>query len=404
MPDMTESRGKRACAACGGDAVPHGLLYANIVIDRFIDPFIPSRSGKGGWLARTMHRIEEWAAPYIFRATAALGLAKKVTAPDEKTLLLAKVLWEDGITRGVDMWEWRLFGLARNLFYATLPDGRRIAFEGLPLPEKEIFRAPWMDDKAELKKRFAAAGFPIAAGGSFKRLADAVAFFRARGGTFITKPHSGSASRHTTLHIDTEEKLARAFRIAKQVSPIVVVEEELRGPVYRATVVDGNFIALLRRDPPHVIGDGKRTIRELVEEANKHPARNGPYFSKMKIDDAALEELAWQALTPESVPEEGRRVALHQKVNWSLGGTTADATDAVHPDNIRLFEDSARFLKASISGIDFIIEDPTRSWKEQKLCGFLECNSMPFFDNHHLPFEGAPRNVAAKIWEMNGVY
>ncbi|MBP6859942.1 MAG: hypothetical protein KBC38_00020 [Candidatus Pacebacteria bacterium] len=400
---MNEAKAKRQCEACGGQAVPHGLLYANIVIDSLVDPFIPSRSGKGGWLARTMHRIEEWAAPRIFRATVALGIAKRVNAPDDDTLLLAKVLWEDANTRGVDMWEWRLFGLARNLFHATLPDGRRIAFEGLPLPERDMYREPWMDDKAELKKRFGPAGFPIAAGGSFKSLERALEFFRERGGTFITKPHSGSASRHTTLHIDTEEKLIRAFRIAKQVSPVVVVEEELQGPVYRATVVAGNFVALLRRDPPHVIGDGVHTVRELMEEANKHPGRGGPYFSKMKIDRAAEEELAWQGLTPESVPEADRRVTLHQKVNWSLGGTTTDVTDDVHPDNIRLFEDSARFLKASISGIDFIMTDPAKSWKEQKLCGFLECNSMPFFDNHHLPFEGMPRNVAEKIWEMNGV-
>jgi len=43
----------------------------------------------------------------------------------------------------------------------------------------------------------------------------------------------------------------------------------------------------------------------------------------------------------------------------------------------------------------------TRSWKEQERLGILECNSMPFFDNHHLPFEGKPRNVAGLIWDMN---
>ncbi len=395
---------KRTCIACGGDAVPHKLLYANIVIDSFLDPLIPSRSGKGGFIARTMHRIEEWISPRLFRFFVRIGLAKKVDKPDEHTLLLAKVLWEDAMTRGVDMWEWRLFNLPRNLFHATLPDGRRIAFEGLPLPEAEMLRAPWMDDKAELKRRFGAAGFPIAAGGSFSSLNKALAFFRERGGTFITKPHSGSASRHTTLHINTEEKLRDAFFVAKQVSPVVVVEEELQGPVFRATVVNGKFVALLRRDPPHVVGDGVHTVRELMEEANKHPGRSGPYFSQMRIDGAAEEELSWQGLTPDSVPEAGRRVTLHQKVNWSLGGTTADATEGIHPDNVRLFEDAARYLKASIAGIDFIIRDPGVSWKEQKMCGFLECNSMPFFDNHHLPFEGSPRNVAQKIWEMNGVY
>ena len=120
----------------------------------------------------------------------------------------------------------------------------------------------------------------------------------------------------------------------------------------------------------------------------------------MKLDDAALKELSWQDFTPDSVPEHGQCVTLHQKVNWSLGGTTTDVTDEVHLDNRKLFEDIAKALRAPIVGIDFIIGDITCSWKEQDRCGVIECNSMPFFDNHHVPFEGEPRNVAGKIWEM----
>jgi cyanophycin synthetase len=181
-----------------------------------------------------------------------------------------------------------------------------------------------------------------------------------------------------------------------------VVEEELVGPVYRATVVDGKLVAVLRRDQPYVMGNGKSSIAELVECANTHPKRQGPYFHHIQLNEVADAELAWQSLTRESVPPEGLRVTLHQKVNWSVGGTTCDVTDEVHPDNVALFEEATRVLGATISGIDFIINDISRSWKEQERCGILECNSMPFFDNHHLPFEGKPRNVAAAIWQMNG--
>ena len=94
-------------------------------------------------------------------------------------------------------------------------------------------------------------------------------------------------------------------------------------------------------------------------------------------------------------------VTLHQKINWSLGGTTADVTEEIHSDNIKLFEDVARVLQTPTVGIDFIINDISTSWKDAKRCGILECNSMLFFDNHHLPFEGKPRNVASAIWDMN---
>ncbi|CAN5705535.1 hypothetical protein BH11PAT2_BH11PAT2_05990 [soil metagenome] len=391
----------KECIECGGAGVPHRLTYATIMVDGVLRPiFTPGPLFKG--VARGMAVIERAITPRMLSGLVKIGAAKKQTEIDDETLLLAQVLWEEAKVRGIDMWEFRLFGLARNIFVAKLPDGRTLAFEGLPLGNNASSRVWWMDNKAELKKQFRKHGFPVAHGGEAFTERKALQIYKALTPPVIVKPHLGSASRHTTLHIDSEEELIRAFRIAKQVSPYALIEEELVGGVYRATVVDGKFFAALRRDPPSVVGDGTNTVEELIALANLNPARSGPYFSKLAITEAAEKELEWQGLTPDSIPEMGRRVMLHQKVNWGVGGTTADTTDGVHADNIQLFEDVARALKAPIAGIDFIIEDLKRSWKEQDRCGILECNSMPFFDNHHLPFEGEPRNVSAKIWEMVG--
>ena len=389
------------CVECGSGAVYHRITYFSILIDELTTGFIPIPKGSN-FITRGVQRVERALTPHLLDLLISMGAAKRVTAPDDGTQLLALMLWREAGERGIEMQEFRLFNLPRNIFLARLPDGRKIVFEGIPLPASELERVHWMDDKAELKKRFRKLGLPVAKGGDARTLAQARRIFRSLTPPAIAKPHSGSGSRHTTLHITNEEELASAFGIAHEVSPRVVIEEELVGPVYRATVVDGKFAAALRRDQPYVIGDGTRTIIDLVEEANTHPARSGPYFHKIQLDEAAEAELAWQGLVFESVPEKGRKVILHQKINWSVGGTTADVTDEVHPYNVALFEEVARVLKAPIVGLDFIIEDISRPWNEQERCGILECNSMPFFDNHHLPFAGEPRNVAALIWDMNG--
>jgi cyanophycin synthetase len=302
--------------------------------------------------------------------------------------------------RGIEVWEWRLFGLARNIFVAKYPNGKVISYEGIPVAPLEHERVWWMDNKARLKEELRKRDIVVAKGGSAGSRKEALEIYHALTPPVIVKPHSGSGSRHTILHITDEAELLRAFDVAKQVSPRAIIEEELVGPVYRATCVGGKFAAALRRDPPHVVGDGAHTIAELVEEANKHPRRSGPYFSKIQLNEKADKELKWQNYSLESVPPKDAYVYFHQKVNWGLGGTTADVTADVHPDNIELFERTAQELKAPVVGIDFIIEDINQSWRIQDRCGILECNSMPFFDNHHLPFEGEPQNVAAKIWDM----
>ncbi|MBI5401100.1 MAG: hypothetical protein HZB12_03220 [Candidatus Yonathbacteria bacterium] len=327
-------------------------------------------------------------------------MANRQDEIDDSTSLLAQMLWHEARKRGITVWEFRLFNLPRNIFLAELPNGKRITYEGIPIPPHSVFQESWLDNKAILKNQFRRIGIPIAKGGTAMTRKKALNIFNELKTLVIVKPHSGSGSRHTTLHIMNEQELLRAFAIATEVSPVAVIEEELVGSVYRATVVDGKLVATLRRDPPSVVGDGEKTISELVDDANKHPARSGPYFSKIKIDSDARKELDWQKHTLTDVLQKGKRVTFHQKVNWSVGGTTADVSDEVHPDNKKLFERVAEVLKAPIVGIDFIIEDMSRSWKEQERCGVIECNSMPFFDNHHLPFEGEPRNVAGAIWDI----
>ncbi len=389
----------KPCAECGGDPVFHGMTYYTILIDDTMRGIMdPGFVGK--FFGKFLHALERRVTPHILDFLMDTGLAKKRDEPDDETQLLALMMWQEAKERGIVVREFRLFDLPRNIFVATYPNGRKTAYEGIPLPARAINRAPWLDNKAELKIQLGKRGIPVARGGSAKNAWEAKRLYRKLEAPVIVKPYSGSGSRHTILHITDEDELIRAFRIAKQLCPAAVIEEELVGPVYRATVVDGKLAATLRRDQPHVIGDGVHTIAELVMEANKHPARSGPYFHQMKFDEAAEKELAWQTMTISSIPERGQRITLHQKINWGLGGTTADVTDEVHPDNTELFEEVARVLKAPIVGIDFIIPDITRSWREQERCGVIECNSMPFFDNHHLPFEGQPRNVASLIWDM----
>ena len=387
------------CEECGGEAIAHRLTYWSLLIDELFRPVL-APGPVLRFFGYAFYSLERLVTPMMCRFFVAIGLAKKVTEPDDDTMLLALMIWNEAKARGIDMWEFRLFNLPRNLFVATYPDGRTICFEGIPEPKGGNKRVWWMDNKAVLKQKFSKIGLPIASGGSTFSKAGARKIYDRLEPPVIVKPYAGSASRHTVLHIDTYEELDRAIAVATQVAPFAVVEEELVGPVFRATVVNGRLSATLRRDPPAVTGDGVHTVRELVEKENTHPARSGPYFHPIKLDDAAEKELAWQGHTFDSVPVVGERVLLHQKVNWSVGGTTTDVTDEVHPDNVALFEKTAEVLKAPIVGIDFIIADIGRSWTEQPRTGILECNSMPFFDNHHLPFAGKPRNVAADIWDM----
>lgn len=345
-------------------------------------------------------RVDKMTA-LLLRTLALHGFATVQSAPDDRDPLRTRCLFEAAAARGVSLSIFRIMGQRRLSFMVAEYGGKVVAFEGLPrpsfVPSKSL---SWMDNKGTMKKKFPRAGIPVPKGGVARSERRALKIFRRIGKPAIAKPSVGSGSRHTTIHIETEDELLAAFHKARELSPWVVIEEELAGPVFRATVIDGKLVGVVRRDPAQVTGDGRRTIAELVREENLHPLRQGPIFSKVAIDKETEKELNRQKMTLASVPPRGAIVTLQQKINWHLGGTTTEVTDDVHPENARLFEKVAAFLRDPIVGIDFIIGDISGPWQDQKRCGVIECNSLPFIDNHHYLFAGKPRDAAGAVWEM----
>lgn len=375
-------------------------------VDTMVMPFFSSLED---WFMAPFRRAQVVRPPYktslwvyVLDALATLRLGHYMDAYDDKTLLLDQVLWDEAKVRGIPMKEFRLFGMPIATFVATTTTGFRVPFTSFPTPPGALGAIWWIDTKSIMKRKFENLGIPVAAGGAAMSLRGAKKIFHALQKPVIVKPYEGSASRHTTIHINTEAELEYAFKISQQITALSIVEEELEGDVYRPTVVGGKLIATIRRDKPSVVGDGIHTVRELIEEENKNPKRQGPYYQHIKTGRAEEQELKRQGYTFESVLPQGTRVEVHQKINWSVGGTTTDVTEEVHRDNVALFEKIAEALHAPLVGIDFIIKDISKSWKEQERCGVIECNSRPFFDNHHLPFNGKPRNVAGAIWDYAG--
>lgn len=389
------------CEECGMEAVHHGrerfFLSADMLFKRLVRPL--DRIFQGSVMPFADAFLDR-VGPAFSRALFGLGLATKVSAPDEHSSEAAQALWQEAGKRGIEMYEVRPFGLPRRQFIAKR-DGKSFSFEGLPRPARARKSLIWIDDKMEVKKRFRKAGFPVPEGGSAWSERQALNIFNSLRKPVIVKPREGSGGRHTTVHIENESDLIAAYKNARLIAPSVIVEEQLFGPIFRATIVDGKLAAVLRRDPPRVTGDGHSTVRQLVEAENRNPLRRGPVFAEINIDsEASKKELARQGLAPESVPAAGREVQFHFKVNWGVGGTSRDATPETHPDNIKLFNNIGAYLGEDIVGIDFIIPDIGVSWKAEPRSGVIECNSLPAIGNHHFPFAGPERNVAGAIWDM----
>src|SRR4051794_3576807 len=126
----------------------------------------------------------------------------------------------------------------------------------------------------------------------------------------VVKPLDGNHGRGVHLNLRSEEAVRAAFHGARAESRSgdLVVESYVAGNDYRCLVIGGKVAAIAERVPASVVGDGLRTVRQLVDSANQDPRRgigHEKVLTRIKIDEAAEELVAAQGLGLDDVPAEG---------------------------------------------------------------------------------------------------
>ena len=257
-------------------------------------------------------------------------------------------------------------------------------------------------DKELTKSLLAAAGVPVPGGRPVTDVEDAWAAAQEIGGPVVVKPQDGNQGKGVAVNIRTREEIEVAYRVANEISDEVLVERFLPGHDFRLLVVGNQLAAAARREPPLVIGDGVRSIRDLVEEVNRDPRRGQGHatsLTKIRFDDIAQATLAKQGLTADSVPAKGTRVVLRNNANLSTGGSATDVTDDVHPDVAARAVAAAQMVGLDICGIDVVCETVLKPLEEQG-GGIVEANAAPGLRMHLNPSYGKGRNVGKAIVDM----
>ena len=257
-------------------------------------------------------------------------------------------------------------------------------------------------DKEETKLLLEQAEVPIPKGDIIRTergLEEAVEYV---GFPLVIKPVNGNHGRGITTNINSMEEALIAFKEAKEISRLVIVEKFITGEDYRLLVINHKLVAAAKRTPAHVIGDGKSTVQELVDEVNKDERRGYGHekvLTEISINSLTLELLKENNLTPESVVKKGEFVKLKSTANLSTGGTAEDVTDLIHPYNIFMAERISKIIGLDICGIDIMAHDLTKPINESG-GAVLEVNAGPGFRMHLQPTDGLPRNVGGHVVDM----
>jgi cyanophycin synthetase len=254
-------------------------------------------------------------------------------------------------------------------------------------------------DKQMTKSLLQACGVPVPEGEEVSNAEQAWDVAQDIGLPVTVKPTDANHGRGVFTNLTTREEIEKAYQAADQEGSGVLVERFIRGEAHRLLVVGNRLVAATRGKMQTVTGDGRSTVRQLIESQINSDPRCGVEeefpLEPLVLDEEPIAqlELERQGLTGDSVPASGQNVLLKRH-----GDLAYDVTDLVHPQVAAAAALAARVVGLDIAGIDLVAEDIGRPLESQG-GAIIEVNAGPGLLMHLKPAEGQPRPVGQAIVE-----
>lgn len=241
------------------------------------------------------------------------------------------------------------------------------------------------------------AGLPVAPKRISTGLSDEDERFLEQHREIVVKPNRMDRGVGVRDRITDTSALNCAYDSAASFGP-VILEKQILGREYRVLVIDGQAVAALERKPLVLTGDGRSTIRELIEKLNQDPRRG---FAKDRkplrpISTAAdmAKSLARIGLSFDFVLDSHQSKQISFSNHLDSGGSAVDCTDVAHPNNLKICEAATRLLGIDVAGVDLICADITKPIQANENAAILEVNPGPDILWHIYPTEGISRPAA----------
>jgi D-alanine-D-alanine ligase-like ATP-grasp enzyme len=136
-------------------------------------------------------------------------------------------------------------------------------------------------------------------------------------------------------------------------------------------------VAAAVRRPAEVVGDGHRSVAQLVRATSRRRERATGGSSTIPLDEMTEEVVADAGFTLDDVLPPGRRLRVRRTANVHTGGTIEDVTDRLHPAVADAALRGARAIGIPVTGLDFLV--PEIDGPEHV---FIEANERPGLANH----------------------
>jgi len=284
----------------------------------------------------------------------------------------AQIIVDEALRRGIHV---EILDAAYGLFRLTY-GGRSVRCRESLTDLTSAVTLSICDDKRMTRKLVEQAGVAVPAQLDLAEGADISSFLRNHD-SVVVKPSRGEQGQGIAVGVSNYDAVLAAIDRARKVCPDVLLEDCYEGHDLRLVVIDDRVVAAALRLPAKVIGDGKKTVRQLIESQSRRRAAATGGESTIPIDAETERCVIEAGLGMDDCPERGREITVRKTANLHTGGTIVDVTEEVHPRLIDAAVKAAKAIDIPVTGIDFMVKD-----HRQPDYVFIEANERPGLANH----------------------
>ena len=317
--------------------------------------------------------------------------------------LSTQAVIEDAIKNGI-----KVTVIDENDQFIRLENKGRVEYvKNGNMTSKDSYISPLiMENKVVTKKVLDEKGFRVPKGYEVSSLEEALQKFNyIKNKPIVIKPKSTNFGLGITIFkngTSSVDNYSKAIEFALKEDKDILIEEFIEGTEYRFFVIEGKTEAVLLRVPANVVGDGKHTIRQLVEMKNANPLRGDAKktpLKKIELGEIEKLQLAEQGLNFDSILPENKIAYLRENSNISTGGDSIDMTDSVHDSYKKLAVEITEAMMAKVCGVDLIIPDVIEEMNGENY-GVIEANFNPMMMMHIYPHSGKSRRLSLNVLKM----
>jgi len=217
----------------------------------------------------------------------------------------------------------------------------------------------------------------------------------------VVKSPEGFGGFGVFTDISKKKELKAKIKSILAKESTALIQEQLTNTDFRLLADQRRVLHTVKRNPARVFGDGKSTVKELVQKENEKPWR-GPQLKqelvKINIDKESKIALAKQNLSLSDVPKKDQQVFLKTCCNQCKGGDIETVDAEVHPKFKEMAIKATRLFETPLAGIDIMADDITKDPAEVN-GKMIEVNIAPGVQIHQVPTYGKGVNIARMIFQ-----